>query len=270
MMQRKTGPLAGILTLLDVDNFLRQRKGAIRRELHYIIQRCRAFGMTVGLVTGSPLRDVEHLTAVDIILAESGALQVYNGKTVVCQESSHAIDRLLAFLGLKKSVNGRHDTEYGSIIVDGGRRASFTAFCEGAPPHYPGCNATASRSDIEKWLSAGIKHIAVCLMLSVGNDDDCHWVDVINPRKTKSNSIQQLLKEHQEHHEHPYSHVYYGGDAVSDLQVVMENKSIIPLATNNCIAPMRHEAEHRGIYVDEDGPGGGVERVLYSIIDHHL
>ncbi len=264
MMQRKTGSLTGILTLLDVDNFLRHRKGALRQALHDALQYCRKLGMTVGFVTGAPLQHVEHLTPVDIILAESGAVKVWNGELIVCEESRQSINRLLTHIGIPQYADGLFETVHGPILAEGRRHASFTALCEGSPPHYPEYRAIAPCKDIESWLSDAIRHLAVPLVLSAGNNDNYHWVDVINPKKTKSQSVFELLQDS------PYPHVYYGGDANSDLQVVRENKCIIPLATNNCIAPMRHEAQQRGIYVDEDGPEGGVERVLCSIIDRHL
>ena len=256
-------PLLDVLILLDVDEFLRRRKGAIREELHLILQHCRKLGMTIGFVTGAPLQHVEHLTLVDIILAESGAVKVCDGDLVICPESRAAIDRMLDFVALPKYMDGLLETDHGSIIAEGRRHASFTALCNGAPPHYSGLKATASRQRVEAWLSTAIERVAAPLILSAGNDDDYHWIDVINPQKTKSNSVRQLLKEK------PYRHVYYGGDANSDLQVVRDNSSIIPLATRNCIEPMRQEAQQRGIYVDEDGPEGGVEQVLYEIVQRH-
>lgn len=255
--------LAGVLVLLDVDEFLRRRKGAIRQELHFILQYCRKLGMTVGFVTGAPLQHVEHLTSVDMILAESGAVQVMNGELAVCQESRVAIDRMLDFVALPRYMDGLLETDQGSIIVEGRRHASFTALCNGAPPHYSGLKATAPRQNVELWLASAIERVAAPLILSVGSDDDYHWVDVINPQKTKSSSVRQLLKEK------CYRYVYYGGDANSDLQVIRENKRIIPLATCNCIAPMRQEAQQRGIYVDDDGPEGGVEEVLRMIVQRH-
>lgn len=263
-MQRKARPLAGILTLLDVDEFLRRRKAAMRKELQRVIQRCRKLGMTIGFVTGAPLQHVYHLTPVDIILAESGAVKICNGTSVICQESSAAIESFLSSIGLSKCVDGRHDTEYGSIIVEGHRRASFTALCEGVPPHYSSHHATAPRHEVEKWFAAAIERISIPLVISAGNDQNYHWIDIIHPKKTKSNSVRQLLQEY------PHRHVYYGGDGNNDLLVVQENESVIPLATRNCIAPMRQEAQQRGVYMDEDGPEGGVEKVLCSLIERHL
>lgn len=262
-MQEKL-PLAGILTLLDVDEFLRRRKAGIRQALHDVLQYCRKLGMTIGFVTGAPLQQVACLTPVDVILAESGSVKVRSGEVIVCEKSSVVADRFLASVGLPKYTDGLWETVYGSIIVEGRRMASFTALCDGAPPHYPEHRATARCRDIEAWLSCAVRRLGIPLLLSVGNDDDYHWIDVINPDKTKSKAVQQLLDEY------PYSHIYYGGDAHSDLQVVRENKNIIPLATRNCIEPMREEAQQRGIYVDEDGPEGGVEKVLHLIVQYHM
>jgi hydroxymethylpyrimidine pyrophosphatase-like HAD family hydrolase len=229
----------------DVDGTLRNGKtNAVSGKIKEAASRFIQEGGKHFLITGAP---AGHLPqgwerwASGAYTESGGVLLLPTGKILVRDEQARqAVAQLRGELGIVVDDGWTRLPQFGSVIVEGGRKASLTLLT-GNPPHYPGAMGDADLEAIEPFVSRhGLQAIH-------GKDTVYRWLDCV--RGGKELTVQEDLDSGER--------VYYLGDGENDL-AAMELPGVIPVGFSNSIQEIQTLAKRQGVYIDLLAYGGGV------------
>jgi hypothetical protein len=245
--------MEGIAALSDVDNTLREKKGAVRAETIKAIREFQRAGGVSGVHTGAPSHHIPREVPAHIILGESGGVMEIpeRGGRSIYEPGRAIIARLRVELGIQEE-DGLTHTPWGPAILEGPRYTSLT-FLTGAPPHYPGVQVATPLEVLHAGVMKTLGRLGLReVWLSVGSDTSYSWLDVRT--MSKARAVANLLPMLREGDIHT---IYVLGDDRSDFEAMLVPDAT-PVGFANSIQEIRALARERGVYVDLPGPTGGV------------